>query len=292
MNNQQQELFTEFFQVFSRSITKTLSKNLDADICKKISFHFNSFTKIKDAESLKNDAILYKIDYATGSRQGNVVVLIPEVLLANISDILTGGEGKNAYKGSLSELETNSVAQILTKLFKELESNFKRAHNHDLIFSANSQMILKEMPEYKINSGNTFFDFLADCTLTLNEDEEFKVSILLTKYVIEQLMNDLGFSSANADARKTQRSNIDISCLSDIKINITAELGRTQVPIKYALELVGGSIVELDTQNNADIKVFANGIEFAYAQVVAIEENFGLKITKIITPQERLGCIQ
>lgn len=292
MNNQQQELFIEFFKVFSKPVIKTLMKKLDRDICKKISFHINSFTEVKDAEELKNDNALYKLEYATGKRQGHLAVLITEDLLANISDILTGGEGKNAYKGSLSELETNSVAPILTEIFKELESSFTHAYNHDLVFSANAYMLLKDSADYKVHSGSTFLDLLVDCTITLNEDEKYTIGVLLTKSVIEQLMDDLGFSSASAGARLVERSNIDISCLSDIKINITAELGRAQVPIKYALELVGGSVVELDTQNNADIKVFANGVEFAYAQVVAIEENFGLKITKIINPEERLGYIK
>lgn len=292
MNNQKQEIYAEFFQVFARSITKTLAKNLDSDICKKVTFKFNAFTNIKDAEELKMDNVLYKIDYATGKRQGNVTVLIPEVLLANISDILTGGDGKDSYKGSLSEIETNSVAQIFTKTFKELESNFKQAYSEDLVFSANSQILLKEMTDYEINSGGIYFDLAADCSLTLNEGEEYKITILLIQSSMEQLMNDLGFSESNSGKRKTERTNIDLSCISDIKINITAELGRAQVPIKYALELVGGSVVELDTQNNADIKVFANGVEFAYAQVVAIEENFGLKITKIISPEERMGVIK
>lgn len=292
MNSQQQELFTEFFKIFSKPVVKPLMRKLDKDICKKISFSFNSFTEIKDAEELKKDNTLYKLEYATGKRQGNIALLIPEELLANISDILTGGDGKNVYKGSLSEIETNSVAPILTEIFREAESNFSHTYNHDLVFSANSHMVLKEMPDYKVNSGSTFLDLFIDCTISLNEGEKYKIGILLTKFVVEQLMNDLGFSSANAEARLTERSNIDIGCLSDIKINITAELGRAQVPIKYALELVGGSIVELDTQNNADIKVYANGVEFAYAQVVAIEENFGLKITKIISPEERLGCVR
>lgn len=80
-------------------------------------------------------------------------------------------------------------------------------------------------------------------------------------------------------------SNID--CLSDVDINIVAQLGKAQVPMKYALELNEGSIIELDTLNEADIKVYANGVEFAHAQVVALEENFGLRITKIISPEQR-----
>lgn len=77
--------------------------------------------------------------------------------------------------------------------------------------------------------------------------------------------------------------------LSDVDISIIAQLGKTQVPMKYALELDEGSIIELETLNESDIKVYANGVEFAHAQVVALEDNFGLKITKIISPELREG---
>ena len=291
MTNQQHDnIFNEFFQVFSKPIVKTLSKKLDASICKNINFKFDSFSTASNVDGQKKDEALFKIEYAVEDKQGSLAILLPEELLAIASDILTGGEGKSLYKGSLSEIETNSVNPILNALFKDLENAFKHAYGHDLIFSANSYLILKEMPDYKINSGDSNFDFVVGTTLTLNENEEYKISIFLEKSVVEQLMADLGFSTDAA--RKIEKNNIDLSCLADIKLNITAELGRTQVPIKYALELVGGSIVELDTQNNADIKVFANGIEFAYAQVVAIDDNFALKITKIISPEERWGCIK
>ncbi len=291
MSSQNQDILNEFFQIFTESITKTLNNNLDNDVCKKIQFQFKSSSKIQDAEDLKNNKAIYKIDYATGNRQGSVVALIPEELIADIADILTGGNGQNTYKGNLSELETNSVSKILTKVFKDVESSFKYFYNQDFVFSADPQLLLKEMPEYEVNSDGVSLDFLISNILTLNKDKEYKVEFLLSEYAVENLMKDLDFSKSSSVSRKNEPSSLDINCLSDVKIHITAELGRTRVPIKYALELVRGSVIELDTQNNADIKVFANDVEFAYAQIVAVDDNFGLKITKIISPEERLGCI-
>jgi flagellar motor switch protein FliN/FliY len=127
-------------------------------------------------------------------------------------------------------------------------------------------------------------------TLKLTEEKGFDIDIAVVESVMEALMDDLGVSK-NLPNRKSGPMTLDIGNIADIKINITAELGRTRVPIKYALELVKGSVVQLDTLNNSDIKVFANDVEFALAQVVAIEDNFGLRITKIISPEERLGNI-
>lgn len=98
-------------------------------------------------------------------------------------------------------------------------------------------------------------------------------------------MVESNFTQTSDEIENENVSNIER--LADVDINIIAELGKAQVPMKYALELSEGSIIELDTLNDSDIKVYANGVEFALAQVVALEDNFGLKITKIISPEER-----
>lgn len=290
-DSKQNELINNFFQIFLDPVNKNLSKSLDTDICTKIQFTITSSSKVSDVEALKADKVIYRLDYTTGKRQGTLTVLIPEELIACISDILTGGNGKDVYKGSLSEIETNSISKIVEKIFKGIENDFKKKYEHDLVFSTSPKLLLKEMPEYQINSEDHSFDLLIDSSLSLSDDTEYNIGLLLNNDIVEKLMNDLGLSKPTTSAKKTDISSLDVTRLADVKINITAELGRTRVPIKYALELVRGSLVELDTLNNSDIKVFANNVEFAYAQVVAVEDNFGLKITKIISPEERLERI-
>lgn len=291
MSKIQNEQICSFFSVFGNSICDTLANSLDADACSKIDFVTTSAAKVQNPEELKNDSAIYKLDYATGNRQASVVILIPEELIASISDILTGGSGKGSYKGSLSEIETNSISKILEKVFKNAENDFKKAHDHDLVFSSNPTLLLKEMEEYGISSEYMTIDYVIENTLTLNEGEDYKISVLTTFSVLDALMKDLGLVKTVSSNKKTDLSALNVNRLADVKINITAELGRTRVPIKVALEMVRGSLIELDTLNNSDIKVFANGIEFAHAQIVAVEENFGLKITKIISPEERLESI-
>lgn len=290
MNEMQHGNIGDFFQVFTESVTNTLSKNLDTDICNKIQFSMESLSAVQNMESLKTGNAIYKRDYATGNNQGSLIILIPEELIAFIADVLTGGSGEGAYKGSLSEIETNSILNVLEKSFKEIESDFKKQHEQTLAFSANPVLLLKEMPEYSINTDDSSFDFSISNTLTLTEDKEFTIEVVTSFNSLETFMDDLGFSK-NGSSKKKGLMALDLRCLADVKIHVTAELGRTRVPIKHALELVRGSLVQLDTVNNSDIKVFANGVEFAYAQVVALEENFGLKITKIISPEERLERI-
>ena len=290
-NTQLNQTISDFFQIFVDSINTTLSKELDTEICSNIQFALVSLSKIKNIESLKENKAIYKLDYATGNRQGVLLAMLPEDLIADISDILTGGNGQDAYKGSLSEIEANSISKMLEKIFKNIEAKFKKQYEHDIAFSSSPLLLFKEMPEYETATEDFSIDFLISNSLSLNENKSYTIDLLLSSNIIEGLINDLGLYKPIANQKKSDVSSLNISRLADVQINITAELGRTRVPIKYALELVRGSLVELETLNNSDIKVFANGVEFAYAQVVAVEDNFGLKITKIIAPEERLEYI-
>lgn len=290
-NSPQHEIICEFFQVFISSMSKILEKDLDEDICTKIGLEIISTSKMRDAESLKENNAIYRLDYATGNRQGTLAILIPEELIASVSDILTGGTGQDCYKGSLSEIETNSCLKLLEKIFKNIEIDFKKRYEHNLAFSADASLLLKESLEYSVNSEYSALDFVISGTFSLSESHKHNISILTNISVFEKLMEDLGLSQSASSDKKRYISSLNVDLLSDININITAELGRTRVPIKYALELIRGSLVGLNTKNNEDIKVFANGVEFAHAQVVAVEDNFGLKITKIIPPEERMGSV-
>lgn len=91
---------------------------------------------------------------------------------------------------------------------------------------------------------------------------------------------DLG--QAQGEANK----NLDI--LMDIKLQLTVELGRTELPIKKVLELTRGSIIELEKVAGEPVELYANGKLVAHGEVVVIEDNFGLRITSITEPEDRL----
>lgn len=282
------EIYEEFFQVFAKSLKNSLAKNLDEETCPNIRLSFADFTEVRNVNDLKQDSAIYKIDYVVGQKQGKVAILIQEDLIASISDVLTGGEGIDVYKGALSEIETNSVSRIMTEIFNDLESNFRSTYDETLVFGTSFTTTLKEQSEYSTCLDGSGFNFYVDSRLSLKDSDEYIVRLLFNSAFLESLMQSVGFSESGVSSRKKERSSVGIDCLSDIMINVTAELGSTEVPIKYALEITNGTVIGLDTQNNADIKIYANGLEFAYAQIVAVDENFGIKITKILSPEDRL----
>jgi len=79
-----------------------------------------------------------------------------------------------------------------------------------------------------------------------------------------------------------------IDLILDVPLELTVELGRKRMFIKDVLELTIGSIVELDRVAGEPVDVLVNGRIIARGEVVVIEDNFGIRITEIINPQEQL----
>ncbi|AGW93121.1 MULTISPECIES: flagellar motor switch protein FliN [Cupriavidus] len=80
----------------------------------------------------------------------------------------------------------------------------------------------------------------------------------------------------------------DIEMILDIPVQLTVELGRTKVPIKNLLQLAQGSVVELDGLAGEPMDVLVNGYLIAQGEVVVVNDKFGIRLTDIITPSERI----
>jgi flagellar motor switch protein FliN len=80
----------------------------------------------------------------------------------------------------------------------------------------------------------------------------------------------------------------DINMILDIPVQLTVELGRTRIPIKNVLQLAQGSVVELDALAGEPMDVLVNGFLIAQGEVVVVNDKFGIRLTDIVTPSERM----
>jgi flagellar motor switch protein FliN/FliY len=80
----------------------------------------------------------------------------------------------------------------------------------------------------------------------------------------------------------------DLDLILDIPVNLSVELGRTKISIKSLLQLAHGSVVELDALAGEPMDVLVNGCLIAQGEVVVVNEKFGIRLTDIITPSERI----
>ena len=95
------------------------------------------------------------------------------------------------------------------------------------------------------------------------------------------------FKDFSKQPSKTETHN-DIDFILDIPVQLTVELGRTKIAIKNLLQLAQGSVVELDGLAGEPMDVLVNGCLIAQGEVVVVNDKFGIRLTDIITPSERI----
>ena len=84
------------------------------------------------------------------------------------------------------------------------------------------------------------------------------------------------------------KSSHGLELILDIPVSLTVELGRTKISIRNLLQLAHGSVVELDGLAGEPMDVLINGTLIAQGEVVVVNDRFGIRLTDIITPQERI----
>lgn len=85
---------------------------------------------------------------------------------------------------------------------------------------------------------------------------------------------------------ETKDVNLDV--ILDVPVTLSMEVGRTRVPIRNLLQLNQGSVVELDRAAGEPLDVYVNGTLIAHGEVVVVNEKFGIRLTDVISPQERI----
>ena len=93
-------------------------------------------------------------------------------------------------------------------------------------------------------------------------------------------------TGTNAEARN------DIDLILDIPVQLTVELGRTRIPIRHILQLAQGSVIELDALAGEPMDVLVNGCHIAQGEVVVVNDKFGVRLTDVTTPAERINRLK
>jgi len=114
----------------------------------------------------------------------------------------------------------------------------------------------------------------------------------------EQAESEAAAASASADAGAASfdeltddsipGTDVNLDVVLDIPVNLSMEIGRTKISIRNLLQLNQGSVVELERLAGEPMDVLVNGTLIARGEVVVVNEKFGIRLTDIISPAERV----
>lgn len=145
----------------------------------------------------------------------------------------------------------------------------------------------------KINNEETETDVEVEASQSVDEVEmqDFTATQTSEEKDVSVTAQPVQFASFEDVEQVQGPQNQNLNILLDVKLQLTVELGRTELPIKKVLELTKGSIIALNKSAGEPVELFANGKLIAYGEVVVIEDNFGLRITHITDPAKRLNSL-
>ena len=103
-----------------------------------------------------------------------------------------------------------------------------------------------------------------------------------------QSVSAASFTNFSGSSPALNGAGNDLNMILDIPVQLTVELGRTRIPIKHILQLAQGSVVELEALAGEPMDVLVNGYLIAQGEVVVVNEKFGIRLTDIVTPSERM----
>jgi len=96
-----------------------------------------------------------------------------------------------------------------------------------------------------------------------------------------------GFDSLE-DNSQSSNDDINMDVILDIPVQLSMEIGRTSVNIRSLLQLNQGSVIELDRMAGEPLDVLVNGTLIAHGEVVVVNEKFGIRLTDVVSPAERV----
>lgn len=312
-----------FFQDFSEAAMEAGSVAVSQALGQTVTVS-NPELAATDAETLKqeltNNQIMIRTGYLT-DREYESLLLIKDYDVAVIFDILMGKDGRNPDL-EVSELQISAIGEVMNQLVgaaaTELSKKFDR---RVAMIAPESQML--DFKQTGLPSGfqqeellQVRYHLVIDGVL---DSEFFEIRVMSAAQklfqtlthksvpVQEEASSSAAGSVANTSAPEgaaapsvqpvtfaplTQGSqnagNPNLERILDIPLRVTVELGSSRLKVKNILDLNKGSIVELDKLSGEPVDMLVNGRLMAKGEVVVINENFGVRITEILGPADRL----
>ncbi|MFD0738983.1 flagellar motor switch protein FliN [Lysobacter koreensis] len=96
------------------------------------------------------------------------------------------------------------------------------------------------------------------------------------------------FDPLTAEAGLGTGTDLNLDVILDVPVSLSLEVGRTRIPIRNLLQLNQGSVVELERGAGEPLDVYVNGTLIAQGEVVVVNDRFGVRLTDVVSPAERI----
>jgi flagellar motor switch protein FliN/FliY len=305
------EIVTNIVNCYNEQIIAVAGVNLNREVSVAIDY-VEGVSDIMIEEKIGNEYLLSDVPFSDGT-EGNMRVIASKKSFAIISDLMTMGDGKAPYSDGCKDAISELFSQISGAFATELKARI-------------GSPVSAAAPAISDNVGRNVLenDFVAFCKMTISDiDEQIDLLISPDDVLLEKMANDFGGASSspaaapstlqpsiaspaafeptlqqtgsmpmpdNIFSSKVPKVNVDM--LLDVELEIAIELGKANLAIKKVLDMAPGTLVELDRLAGEPVDLLVNNKVVAKGEVVVIDENFGVRIISLVSPEERIKSLR
>ncbi|MCB9365979.1 MAG: flagellar motor switch protein FliN [Calditrichaeota bacterium] len=270
-------------KIFAEQFKASIQSFLDRDVT--VSYNGPFAFDYKEVKAAFPEEIVMCTIHTVDLTSGKSIFMMTKEDAGMIADLLNMGDGEASF------VADEHLASI-KDLFKEVTGAFYG----EIAKNGGTHFLTDEVKAVVIDASPQ--DFLGSWSVsefTLHLDRPATVLRVTQNELLDKLIPHSG------DTKATMRPTVDADTIDpslkremglvmDIELPISIELGRTQMLIRDIVKLAPGSVVELDKLSGEPVDLYVNNKRFARGEVVVIEENFAVRLTELINPEERYSA--
>jgi flagellar motor switch protein FliN/FliY len=315
------QLLTNAINLFCEQASIVVSTLLNKDV----SFSVKNCQKADKTILFKDkqeNVLLISIKFKSGLEKG-LYCIIDKNTVALLCDLMMMGDGSSSYsedhKDAISELFSQILGSYTTALGQKINEQIStdkiealNCYYDNLPFSPEQAdmclininiaafgakefiiVLPQESSEYlcaKFKNIKTETEEIKETKVGLNQSElQDLADVTSTDKLAEPIFTETPITSQSI---KTSAPKENIDMLLDIELDVTIELGKANLSIKRILEMGPGSIIELDKMAGEPVDLLVNNKVVAKGEVVVVDENFGIRIVSLVSPEERIRSLR
>ncbi|MDY6967366.1 MAG: flagellar motor switch protein FliN [Spirochaetota bacterium] len=306
------DLLNVSMNIVAPSLSGYLSKNVQIS---------NALVEIKSEGEVRNDFgrqyVQLPVDFAGGFIGKNLILF--NINDAGIISSLMMGDEAGVPPEELTEAHQSTIQEFVSQMLSSNATEFSNKFGKSVTVSAPVLSIVNDASQLQLPHGAELVKITYNLIIEELVNSKFYqiMELPLASELVRSSMSESQFVSQQSSqsqqmAQQDQQGQVgispvkfpplgegvpygtggNISLLLDVPMTLTVELGRTRQLVKDILGLGEGSIIELDKLAGEPVDLLVNGKLIAKGEVVVIDENFGVRVTDIVSPAERLSKLQ
>lgn len=316
---EEEDTLNEFIQILSEAGQDVFSTLMGEETTTEAQGFIETSTNTIESDIPEKEIVVAELNYK-GLAQGKTLVITALETALKIATQMTGGGAEtefgdleeSAFSEAIQSLYSSINTHLAQKLGGEIAMDPPEIHTKpdDLVdllpSSTEKQILLTYTIESSSLSGSIFQVIprnLLHSISSAESEEDLGQDATVTDFgtpssappVMDQPAQFVAGGKGRAQMAPSPGLDVDITNLDlilDIQLEVKVELGRTQRKIREVLELGPGSVVELDHLAGEPVDILVNDKLFAKGEVVVIDENFGVRITDILSIEERIEALK